>query len=353
MTIICTLLYSLKCRTNLLIVLCYGLLSVLCLLSSCTEAICPETVTDIQADNWKVMNTGVTETLRGVDFPGNGDIGYICGTNGTILKTMDGGQSFFSLSSGTTEHLYKVKFVTPDLGYVIGDNRTLIKTLDGGFTWSPTALAKIPMYHLRAIHFFSKDTGIVAGHKGQIYRTTNAGASWETIDMGNPNLTVYSMMWPDFNNGFIGCNLGRLYEYKNGFNPSYLKQYAFSYNCAILDFEMLGDSVSMLAVSDLQSPQFKKIESTSDGWNSFVNRYSSSASDSILFQSIKFLDRARGVAVGGGLLKEGTGLVLTSGDSGQSWSEKSVPGLPFLYDLSFTSNTVIAVGYKGKIVMSE
>lgn len=349
MTIIFTPLCILKRKTNILIVM----FSVLCLLFSCTEAICPETVTDIQTDDWKVMSTGVTETLRGVDFPGNGNIGYICGTNGTILKTIDGGQSFFSLSSGTTEHLYKVKFVTADLGYAIGDNRTLIKTLDGGFTWNPTTLTKIPTYHLRAIHFFNKDTGIVAGHKGQIYRTTDAGASWETIDMGNPNLTVYSMMWLDFNNGFIGCNLGRLYEYKNGFNPSYLKQYAFSYNCAILDFEMLDDSVSLLVVSDMQSPQFKKIESTSDGWNSFTNRYSSNVSDSILFQSIKFLDKARGITVGGGLLKEGAGLILTSGDSGQSWSEKKIPGLPFLYDLSFTSNTVIAVGYKGKIVISE
>ena len=48
------------------------------------------------------------------------DTGYVVGFNGTILKTTNGGSSWTSLSSGTTNDLYSMDFVDAFIGYAVG-----------------------------------------------------------------------------------------------------------------------------------------------------------------------------------------------------------------------------------------
>ena len=76
--------------------------------------------------------------------------GIICGHNGTILKTTDGGVTWHSRYSGVPFDLYQIWMTDANTGFIIGD-QTILKTTDGGESWerklSPTYAI------LNSVHF--------------------------------------------------------------------------------------------------------------------------------------------------------------------------------------------------------
>lgn len=84
--------------------------------------------------NWLSQTSNVTANLRKIVF--NGNVGWIVGDNGTILKTQDAGANWTQLTSGTTENLSSIFMYDLSEGYVVGVNGTILKTCNGGITWA-------------------------------------------------------------------------------------------------------------------------------------------------------------------------------------------------------------------------
>jgi hypothetical protein len=111
------------------------------------------------------------------------NIGTAVGRSGTILRTIDDGATWDSLSSGTTNDLWDVSFTDANTGTIVagsgfgGDhNGEILRTTDGGATWV-TQLAGYPSgFH--GVSFTDIDTGTVVGNDGTIFRTTNGGITW-------------------------------------------------------------------------------------------------------------------------------------------------------------------------------
>jgi hypothetical protein len=57
---------------------------------------------------------------------------YQGGTNGIILKTIDGGTTWGALSIGTTYTLHSIYFTDANTGYAVGENGIILKTTNGG-----------------------------------------------------------------------------------------------------------------------------------------------------------------------------------------------------------------------------
>lgn len=74
--------------------------------------------------------------MRGVYFS-DSLIGWIVGSSGTILHTIDGGETWISQDSSTFDNLYALDFVDNKHGWVVGDNSTILYTNNGGVTWNP------------------------------------------------------------------------------------------------------------------------------------------------------------------------------------------------------------------------
>jgi len=114
------------------------------------------------------------------------DVVIVTGSNGTILKTTDGGTTWQQKNSGTSQDLGKIQFPTSDIGYVIEASGKLLKTTDSGETWFPISIENISaIYSLSCINqnliFLScKD----AGSNSILLKSSNGGSSWEKV-IGN------------------------------------------------------------------------------------------------------------------------------------------------------------------------
>ena len=109
-------------------------------------------------------------------------IGFIAGSENTILKTTDGGETWVGSSERarvgeTRNNLENIWFVSPTMGWVIGSFGTLLHTTDGGETWEKRNLASVDD-NLFGIHFVDENTGWICGQGGLILHTADGGATW-------------------------------------------------------------------------------------------------------------------------------------------------------------------------------
>ncbi|WP_157972818.1 YCF48-related protein [Aureibaculum luteum] len=112
------------------------------------------------------------------------------GTNGTIIKSDDAGDSWRMMSSEIFEHLNHVQFTSDKIGYAIGEK--MLKTEDGGETWYPLEfLNKLNSYpRLNNLFFDNSEVGYVFGGDGKIYKTINGGRYWKALNHGNSSFSA-------------------------------------------------------------------------------------------------------------------------------------------------------------------
>lgn len=87
---------------------------------------------------WRELHTGVTENLYDVCCVDTNTV-FVCGQNGVILKTENGGDSWQELYRNEDLGLFRIKFANENVGFAEGSNGgsgVLLKTSDGGETWS-------------------------------------------------------------------------------------------------------------------------------------------------------------------------------------------------------------------------
>lgn len=179
----------------------------------------------IVGDEGAVMNTndgGLTwrhtaqsfENLNAICFV-TPKIGVIVGTSirgraedkTTILRTDDGGNSWRSINSGTTENLNGVAFADTTFGIAVGDAGVILRTTNAGLRWD--TLARPQFRKLNAVTFLNPTSLIAVGAGGVILRTTNRGLSWTTQLLG---FELKSVFFIDQNNGWASGVNGRLFE---------------------------------------------------------------------------------------------------------------------------------------------
>src|SRR5690349_18443148 len=88
---------------------------------------------------------------------------------------------WYAENSGTSNTLYSAYFIDGLTGWAAGANGTIIKTINGGNSYSAQNYQNT---HYYCSHFFSSNTGIIGGANGVIIRTTNGGSSWNSVSTG-------------------------------------------------------------------------------------------------------------------------------------------------------------------------
>ena len=138
---------------------------------------------------------------------------YIVGDSGYLLKSVNGGESFFRLNPQGSGTLYSVSFINPDTGYISGSNHLLLYTNDGGEHWMSRPANIIST--VWSLHATTQNTVWAVGvldeclggpgawfSCGEIIKSVNAGSSWTRESWGMVN-TLFSVWFPSPDTGYV------------------------------------------------------------------------------------------------------------------------------------------------------
>jgi hypothetical protein len=147
--------------------------------------------------NWKEQTSPTTNMLLSVCFI-SPQVGWAVGWYGTVLKTTNAGGLWEIQDSGIENHLTSVFFVDEHLGWAVGWNGTILKSEDGGLHWISQCAGTDEWLYSAA--FTGSDIGWVVGTEGVILKTTTGGEIG-TFCSGGGNDTLASLVfmpnWPN------------------------------------------------------------------------------------------------------------------------------------------------------------
>ncbi len=175
---------------------------------------------------------GGTPTLYNIYFV-NENIGYITGARGTILKTEDGGKTWNKKVAGNENarpnpnrrggggiraNLMGIQMISDTVGFIAGSENTVLKTTDGGETWlgsSERARVGETRNNLENIWFVSPTTGWVIGSYGTLLYTTDSGETWKKQDAGVDN-NLFGIHFVNETTGWISGQEGLILHTNDG-----------------------------------------------------------------------------------------------------------------------------------------
>lgn len=140
------------------------------------------------AQQWQELHTGVTEDLYDVCCIDTNTV-FVCGRDGVILKTEDGGNSWQEKYRQFGDTWYRIKFFDKNIGFVLGDDNNyhnkLFKTTDGGESWqdmgSPFNEYNVCTPSSCDLFIVDEDTLYVACD--QLMKSIDGGCSFSQLDI--------------------------------------------------------------------------------------------------------------------------------------------------------------------------
>jgi len=119
--------------------------------------------------------------------------GFICGDDGLLMKTTDGGLTWIYKNSGTTNILYDIEFVNSDSGLAVGGAGTIIRTTNGGETWSAGASGTSSHYKVSIVSSNNIYIGSSSSTNGRLLHSTDFGTTWSNVTPASVTSSLYGM----------------------------------------------------------------------------------------------------------------------------------------------------------------
>ncbi len=122
-------------------------------------------------------------------YPSNSNYGWVCGFNGRVAFTTDGGNSWRGSTVLNAYHLESIHFPTLTTGYTSGVDG-IFKSTDGGQTWTDvTPAGTSDTTTFWGCYFLNENYGMVVGdgcggRRQHFWLTTDGGNSW-TVFLGS------------------------------------------------------------------------------------------------------------------------------------------------------------------------
>lgn len=139
--------------------------------------------------------------------------GWVVGTQGTILYTDDGGDTWETQHSNTDESFWSIFFIDENEGWVVGWS-SIYHTSDKGNTWEKQERPSM-FGDLTDVFFINHDTGWIVGTYRTVLKTVDGGKNWTKImNSLADNMCFYSVAFTD---ELHGCAVGGEMMFDNGF----------------------------------------------------------------------------------------------------------------------------------------
>ncbi len=292
---------------------------------------------------WIKINPTSIESFQDIEVLNDSTL-IAVGPKGGIIKSEDGGLSWYPIKVNLIKDLYSVCFITDSLGYVAGDN-IVMRTRDGGKTWE-TVMATIDYY--TDIYFKDENHGWVVGAYGTILRTIDGGESWQyaTVPVNTLNW-LNAVHFLDFQTGFaVGDNSLILKSIDGGQTWQEVYQDPSGFGPPLMDVFCLKDDAVFICGD-------RGILWKINAQNDLMNQVDGVSNDDLgrkVVQRIDFPDANHGYVIANG------GQIIKTTDGGQTWQRLQFKDFEtsFLYTIAFAnSNKGWIAGNGGEIWTTE
>jgi photosystem II stability/assembly factor-like uncharacterized protein len=240
------------------------------------------------------------------------DTGYQCGYWGTIVKTTDRGNSWFSVIENSDYIYGTICFINNNTGIVTGRNYNspgdsrVLKTTNGGINWRRIVFDSTK--GLANISFGDNNTGYGTDFPYVVYKTTNCGESWFTV-VSPGNSPGYSYFL-NASTGFFTGSGGYIYKTENG-GITYMTRNIEGKNIVSIKFL---NTLTGYAIATATNISFI-LRSTDQGlnWVQTDSMYGTS------FRNLHFVSSERGYIMSNYSFPQVTSIYLTT-NAGINWS---------------------------------
>lgn len=265
----------------------------------------------------------------------NEEIGIIGGSEGGIIKTINGGATWDRIFPPSMEHFFSVKLLDTLTIMAASSTGTLWLSFDGGNNWGTYNMNLGSMTDFHATDYSHI---IVTNESGKIIRTTNGGFIWDEV-YNDPSVVLSGIDFPTETHGWATGNLGQILFTEDG-GTTWDLQYADDYN-QFEDVHFTSPEEGWIVSSSLTDT----IWHTKDGGGSW---FSSKLPVRTFWHSVSFNDPDTGWVAGGGA---GYGIILRTNNGGADWivDHESPEGLFGVFAVK-GKETAWASGVGGNVV---
>jgi len=264
----------------------------------------------------------------------NENLGIIGSSEGTVLKTTNGGASFEKMQLGPNEYFFAAQMITDQAMMVGSSSGKVFGSNDQGANW--TQLGE-NLGQITDIHAFNLQSAVLTSESGKIYKTTNGGDQWDEVYTGNPDLLI-GLDFVNSQNGWACGWFGRiLHTTDGGANWTTLRHDGYH---QFVDIHFTTDTEGWAVTSNYSDTAWYSTNGGVD-WQPSLLPYK------IYWNKISFTNPDTGWIAGG---SSGFGIILRTNNGGQSWTiDHQAPESFFgLYAIP-GKETVWATGLGGNI----
>ncbi len=300
-----------------------------------------------QTSGWIRQRSGTLAWLHSIYFLDQ-NRGWVVGSKGTLLATIDGGKTWQSRPRPAADVLRDVYFADEENGWLMcernvyelrtkDDPRTyLMQTTDGGDHWQRVNIGRnsADVRLVRAV-FSRGGRGWAFGEGGAIFSTRDSGANWTRLQVPTRHLLLGGIFIDDDRGWIVGAG-ATILQTSDGGETWHLSRLSDAddvrFSAASFVDNRTGWAVGTNGI----------IYRTMNGGRTWQLQTSGVKAD---LYDVKFLDAAEGWAVGA----EGT--IVYTNDGGQRWTVEST-GVEHPLERVFLTDRTHgwAVGFGGTLV---
>lgn len=298
---------------------------------------------------WQRQRLGTMAWLHSVFFLDQ-DRGWIVGSKGTMLTTIDGGKTWQHKSSPTSDILRDIFFSDDKNGWLVCEKniyelkykdepRTyLMQTIDGGDQWKRIDIQGLDVdIRLVRVVFTRAGRGWAFGEAGSIYTTKDGGLNWQRVLSPTRNLLLGGIFIDEYRGWLVGAG-ATIIQTADGGDSWHITRLPNAIQSAIrFSSASFIDNRIGWAVGSQGS-----VYQTINGGRTWETQNSGVTTD---LYDVKFLNAFEGWAVGA------HGTIIYTNDGGSRWtSQRSGTEHPLERIFLIDRSRAWAVGFGGTVV---
>ncbi len=149
--------------------------------------------------NWEEIDPGTNDGIHDIEITPNGTLFIYTYGTGKILRSSDKGESWEIAANLDSIYFEQIQFIDDKHGWICGEQGKIYKTIDGGQIWLDRSIAiDAGNLLLYGMWFEDKLNGMVSGAilkdrklHNKIYFTEDGGSSWnEMTDFKSPSMIL-------------------------------------------------------------------------------------------------------------------------------------------------------------------